>query len=129
MTQIPLGLHESTISRHYAKVPGKPGEVIEDDVLEGMCGAMTKAREAAEAALDANRKIMGNQMATQLANMRNARNVTFQHFETAAKKLDAARARAVAIIEMVEADTHSPPEPKHISASMVEAEVLSLIHI
>jgi hypothetical protein len=92
-----------------------------------MHGAMIRAREAAEHALDAQQKIMGNVMRTPVANMREARKVTFDHFEQAAKKIDAARDRAEREVARIEAETSAPPEPKHVSGTMLEAEIRSAL--
>jgi hypothetical protein len=78
-----------------------------------MHAAMARGREAAEHALDARDKIMGNTMRTQIANMRESRKVTFQHFDSAAREIDKARARTEAEIARIEAATASPGEPKN----------------
>jgi hypothetical protein len=66
-------------------------------------------------------------MKTEMACQRAAREVSFQHFDGAAKKLDAARERAKREIERLEAETSGPPEPKHVSGSMLEAEIRSAL--
>lgn len=123
-TTLPISLHEAVIAKHFAKDP-RTREIIEDREIEVMHGAMRRAREAAEHALDAHGKIMANLMRTTLANMREARKVTFQHFEDAAKKIDAARAERE--IKRLEAETSAPPEPKHVTGSMLEAEIRSAL--
>jgi hypothetical protein len=88
---------------------------------------MVRAREAAEHALDAHGKIMGNTMRTQIANMRESRKVSFQHFENAAREMDKARARAEAVIAKIEAETNAPAEPKGVPDAMLRAEIRSAL--
>ena len=56
-TTLPISLHEAVIAKHFAKDP-RTREIIEDREIEVMHGAMRRAREAAEHALDAHGKIM-----------------------------------------------------------------------
>jgi hypothetical protein len=127
-TTLPLSLHEATIARHFARDP-RTREPVDDREIEAMHAAMVRAREAAEAAQNAHSKIMANSMQTQIANMRASRKVTFQHFEDAAKKIDAARDRAEREIARLEAETSAPPEPKHVTGSMLEAEIRSALSV
>jgi hypothetical protein len=110
--RLPISLHEAVIAKHFARDP-RAREIIEDREIEAMHAAMVRAREAAEHALDAHGKIMGNVMRTQVANMREARKVAFQHFESAAREIDKARARTEAEIARIEAAISSPGEPKN----------------
>ena len=62
-------------------------------------------------------------MHTPIANAANARRVTFDLYEQGSRKIDAARERTLKEIAKIEAETYSPPEPKHVSGSMLEAEI------
>jgi hypothetical protein len=111
-TTLPISLHEAVIAKHYAKDP-RTREIIEDREIEAMHGAMVRAREAAEHALDARDKIMSNPMKTEIARQREARRIGFEHFDRAAREIDKARARTEAEIARIEAATASPGEPKN----------------
>lgn len=53
--------------------------------------------------------------------------MTFQHYDDAARKIDAARDRAEREIKRIEAETHAPPEPKQVTGTMLEAEIRSAL--
>ena len=122
--RLPISVNEATIKRHYAK---HLGELVADDVLDSMHDAMQLGREAAEHALEAHEKIMGNIMLTEIARQRQSRDATFRFFESASKRIDAARDRAERAISHIEAATSSPGEPKSAAEAFQRAEIRNVL--
>src|SRR5947207_15661389 len=106
ITEAPLSLHESLIP---------PDE--DDQVIVELRAAMTAGREAAEGATKATATILKNKLATDVANHRAARATNWKFWERASTKMDAARDRAKRVIQKIETETSTPPQPTTVAAT------------
>ncbi|MBN8982053.1 MAG: hypothetical protein J0I29_12375 [Rhizobiales bacterium] len=122
MKSIPLSMHEDIIERHFAR-DATTNLKVSDVEIEAIRDAALAGREAAAKMLDVRANIMANQMATPIANEKNARETIYKIWEVVAKKVDVAVERAnkkrSAIMEKIAA----PPQPKDLPGTMVAAEI------
>ena len=122
MTKLPLSLHESCVDKFRAR-DRLTGKFIDDDALEGLSGAMAKARADAERLTALADAVLADKTQTPEANALRLRKEALKLGETAAKKLDAARQRAAKALELLRAATSTLPVPKDQLALQIEGEV------
>jgi hypothetical protein len=116
-------IHEEFVARHFAVDPLSPTrERVPDPALSALHGAMLAARQAAERAHTLAEAVMRNEMLTIPARHRQAKEQGWKLIEGASRKIDAARATALAELERLRAAT-VPPRPRDTAGLLLAGEV------
>lgn len=122
--RIPIDISELAVEKHLAR--DRNGEPVHDATIESLAQSVRSAREAAEAlaayhrTLAADRSRSADQRAIEL------RAKAVKTAEVQARKIDAVRSRAMAEIERITREIHSPPPPDAATAGEVRSVLRSM---
>lgn len=123
-TSLPLispSIHRSVIERHLAR--DAAGKTVPDAVIEEMRAAVGAGRQAAEEYARLHDAIMRVTTQTVAERHKRSRAAGFTLMTRATQLLDAARARAVDAVTVIEALGAKPPGPDDAVGAMLNGEV------